>query len=58
MEQPEAILRDSARAIRLHARKDKGRFGEDGLDINTAVKIIEIMRTELVKAVGEDPCES
>ena len=51
-------MRDSARAIRLHARKDKGRFGEDGLDINTAVKIIEIMRTELVKAVGEDPCES
>src|SRR6476619_1750410 len=51
MEQPEAILKDAERAIKLHAREDKGRFGEDGLDLNTAVKIIEILRDELVKAL-------
>jgi len=51
MTQPQAILKDADRAIRLHAREDKGRFGEDGLDIDTAVKIIEILRDELVKAI-------
>jgi len=51
MEQPEAILKDAEMAIKLHAREDKGRFGEDGLDIDTAVKIIEILRDELVKAL-------
>jgi len=54
MEQPEAIIKDSARAIKLHAREDKGRFGEDGLDIDTAVKIIEILRAELLKALGRE----
>jgi len=52
MDQPEAILLDAERAIKLHARPDKGRFGEDGLDIDTAVKIIAILRDELVKALG------
>lgn len=50
MKQPDAIIADAERAIKLHEREDKGRFGEDGLDINTAVKIIEILRRELVKA--------
>ena len=57
MEQPQAILLDAERAIKLHARPDKGRFGEDGLDIDTAVKIIEILRDELVKALAVDPTE-
>jgi len=57
MDQPQAILLDAERAIKLHARPDKGRFGEDGLDINTAVKIIEILRDELVKALAVDPTE-
>ena len=50
MSQPEDILKDSAKAIRMHEREDKGRFGEDGLDLETAVAIIRILREELVKA--------
>lgn len=51
MKQPDAILADSKKAIEMHNKEDKGRFGEDGLDLETAVAIIKILRRELVKAL-------
>jgi hypothetical protein len=50
--QPGAILADSEKAMRMHAKRDKGRFGEDGLDLDIAVQIIGLLREELVKALA------
>jgi hypothetical protein len=54
MAQPEDILADSAKALEMRANPcDPGRFGEDDdtLDIGFWIRMVTIMRAELVKAL-------
>lgn len=53
--QPQAILNDSEKALAMFhdPRRDWDRFGDTVDDINFWVKMVEIMRKELVKALND-----
>jgi len=53
MKQPQAILNDSEKALGMYKdpKRSPDRFGDDVDDIEFWVRMVEIMRAELVKAL-------
>lgn len=54
MEQPQAILRDSAKAIEMYNDPNRvpDRFGDDVDQMAFWIHMTKILRAELVKALG------